>query len=186
MRHTSALLLTTAALLCTPGLAAAATPKPCRNVTADISCTQGNGKVPPGGTGKVSHAGWPPINGVFWMVNGTAGRSVVGTAKNDELLGHGGSDTIRGGAGRDVIWGDWDPVGNGPDQTDILSGGAGADWIFSSHGHNIIAGGSGADHIRAHYGFGTVDCGSGYDIVISTRHPKYKFKHCESVRGPVS
>lgn len=145
-------------------------------------CQDGAGRRTKGGGAKVSHKGWPRIFGVFWMVRSrTAGRTFTGSHLNDELLGHHGSDTIRGGGGKDVIWGDWDPVGNNTRQRDRLDGGPGNDWIYSSHGYNTIRGGSGKDYIWAYYGRGTIDCGSGYDTLRVRLVNHYRIRNCERV-----
>ncbi|MEH3053356.1 MAG: hypothetical protein PGN13_05010 [Patulibacter minatonensis] len=148
--------------------------------TAGAKCQPGKGRKTAGGNGKASHAGWPAITGILWMVNtGTTGRSDSGTDKNDELLGSHGGDTLSGGKGNDVLWGDQSPTGNNEWQHDTLSGGEGKDWIYSSHGKNTIEGGPGDDHIFVHFGKGTVNCGPGYDSVKKTLKKKYTFKNCE-------
>jgi len=133
------------------------------------------------GGGKVSHKGWPAINGMFWKATDGGGHSKTGTPRNDELLGHGGSDHISGGAGSDVIWGDWDPVVNGAGQHDVLSGGAGNDWIYTSHGTNTVYGGPGNDYVYAYYGRGFIDCGSGHDTVRIRLGGAYTTRNCEVV-----
>ena len=171
---------------------AAATPKPaaaysgglCEGHTGDgVFCSLGKGRRTPGGNGKASHAGWPAVTGIHWSVTeGTTGQSGTGTDLNDELLGSHGGDVLNGGNGNDILWGDQLPVGNDTWQHDTMNGGAGNDWIYSSHGGNTIDGGAGNDHIWAHFGHGTVDCGSGYDVVVTTRHPKFTFKNCERIQ----
>jgi Ca2+-binding RTX toxin-like protein len=134
--------------------------------------------------GLTSHAGWPTINGIHYQVRDAAGHTKDGTAMNDELLGHGGSDTLNGEAGDDVIWGDWDPSGNDATQHDVLSGGPGNDWIYSSHGFNTISGGPGDDHIKFHFGTGgSVDCGPGKDVLAISHklQKKVKISNCEIV-----
>jgi len=110
---------------------------------------------------------------------GTNGQADNGTARNDELLGSHGNDTVRGGTGHDILWGDYLPTANNTWQHDVMDGGPGRDWIYSSHGHNDIWGGAGNDHIWGHYGYGTIDCGPGYDVVHTKRHSTYKLRHCE-------
>lgn len=140
-----------------------------------------------GGTGKVSHKGWPNNNGVYWKVfgNGRGKHAFTGGALNDELLGHHGSDTIFGGAGSDILWADWDPKGNSTAQRDSIVGADGNDWIYSSHGTNRLSGGAGNDHIIAYYGKGTIDCGAGTrDRVQRRTSPMtYSVRNCEIVKG---
>jgi len=146
-------------------------------------CQDGAGRRTKGGGAKVSHKGWPRIFGVFWIVRSqTAGRAFTGSHLNDELLGHHGSDRIRGGDGHDVIWGDWDPNNNNTRQHDVLDGGPGNDWIYSSHGYNVIRGGPGRDYIWAYYGRGTIDCGPGRNDTARVRLVnEYKIKNCERI-----
>jgi Ca2+-binding RTX toxin-like protein len=133
-------------------------------------------------SGCASHAEWPRINGVIRKAHG-AGRTYRGTSRNDELLGHHGSDTLRGRGGTDVLWGDWDPAGQPGGQTDRIYGGGGTDFIYGSHGRNLVSGGSGNDAISVHYGHGRVDCGPGRDVVHVPRslRGKYKLRRCEKV-----
>ncbi len=147
-----------------------------------MQCGLGNGRQTVGGTGtgKVSHAGWPPITGELLVVD-DAGRRVTGSDLNDEILGGHGSDTLLGGPGRDVIWGDQHPTGNTTHQHDVLWGGAGNDVIYPSHGLNTVYAGSGADIVRAYYGHGTIDCGSGNDIAQVQENGAYTLKNCEHV-----
>jgi RTX calcium-binding nonapeptide repeat (4 copies) len=145
-----------------------------------IFCKPGNGRHSAGGNGKVSHAGWPHVTGIYWSVQ-SGGQSDRGTRLNDELLGLHGDDTLDGGPGRDILWGDQLPTDNNTWQHDVLHGGPGKDWIYSSHGFNTIRGGSGNDHIWGHFGRGTIDCGAGFDTVHVKRHPTYRLRRCERV-----
>jgi hypothetical protein len=146
-------------------------------------CTAGLGRRTPGGGDMVSHKGWPAITGILWKVEDDAGRSVQGGERNDELLGHHGSDGLRGGAGRDVLWGDWDPGGQPITQRDVLSGEAGDDWLYSSHGRNAIRGGAGRDLVWAYYGHGTIDCGPGFDTVRVRLVHRYTIRGCERTKN---
>lgn len=138
-----------------------------------------------------SHKYWPTIDGKLQKAGDGAVR-YRGTSKSDQLLGHHGSDDIRGSDASDVLWGDWDPNGQPSTQKDVIYGGNGTDFIFGSHGYNEIYGGNGNDVISVHYGRGRVDCGPGRDIyhVARSRKSKYRFLRCEkadylpeSVRG---
>jgi Ca2+-binding RTX toxin-like protein len=138
----------------------------------------------PGGgcTDCASHKYWPTVDGVFKKAG--AGRvSYTGTSRADELLGHHGSDTLRGRAGKDILWGDWDPKGQPTTQHDVIYGGDDTDFIYGSHGRNTIYAGRGNDVISVHYGRGLVDCGPGRDIyhVARTRRKGYRFRNCEKV-----
>ena len=132
--------------------------------------------------GCASHAAWPSIDGVFHKANG-AGATFRGTARNDELLGHHGSDVLSGRGGSDVLWGDHDGTGQPTTQRDRIYGGGGTDFIYGSHGRNVIHAGAGNDVISVHYGRGIVDCGPGRDIyhVARKRRSKYRFRNCERV-----
>src|SRR4051812_33704881 len=138
--------------------------------------------VLPAAFGKADHSAWPRINGKHKQAHNQS-RTYVGTRRNDELLGHHGSDTLRGRGGDDVLWADWDGVGQPTSQRDTIYGNAGTDFIYGSHGHNQIYAGPGNDVISVHYGFGFVDCGPGRDIyhVARSRRHAYKFRHCEKV-----
>ena len=133
-------------------------------------------------SGCASHGEWPAINGKFRKANGRA-RTFKGSRRNDELLGHHGSDTLSGRGGSDVLWGDHDPHGQPPSQNDLILGGDGNDFIYGSHGRNVIRGGRGNDAISVHYGRGIVDCGPGRDIyhVARSRKRGYRFRNCEKV-----
>jgi hypothetical protein len=145
-----------------------------------VMCAPGRGRRTRGGGNKTSHAGWPAVTGILWIVRpATRGKADGGTIRNDELLGSHGNDTLAGGPGADILWGDQLPTGNNGWQHDTLFGADGNDWIYSSHGRNDIAGGAGNDHIWGHYGRGLIDCGSGYDVVHVKHHPTYRLRNCE-------
>jgi hypothetical protein len=153
----------------------------CRNTPANVKCQAGGGRQTAGGGEKVSHKGWPRIDGVFWQVMDSTGRKKTGGPDNDELLGHHGSDVLNGGAGKDVLWGDWDPANNNTHQRDVLRGGAGNDFIYPSHGPTQVDAGPGKDYIWAFYGKGTIDCGPGYDTVRVRTNGAFKLRGCEVV-----
>lgn len=157
----------------------------CGPIVAGESCGPGNGRKTAGGagTGNVSHVGWPAITGILWKVTGGGDHQHVGGKRNDELLGHHGSDKISGGNGNDVIWGDWDPVNNTTHQSDVLKGGRGNDWIYSSHGRNRITGGPGNDYVWAFYGRGTIDCGPGNDTLRVRLSGRYTYRNCERIKN---
>jgi hypothetical protein len=132
--------------------------------------------------GKTSHIYWPKIDGLLKKAH-DGDVKYHGTRRSDELLGHHGSDDLRGGDASDVLWGDWDPAGQPTTQKDVIYGGNGTDFIYGSHGTNEIYAGNGNDVISVHYGRGRLDCGPGRDIyhVARSRKSKYKFLHCEKV-----
>jgi Ca2+-binding RTX toxin-like protein len=135
-----------------------------------------------------SHTYWPKINGIVRKAKFKS-KTYKGTRRNDELLGHHGSDRVYGKDGSDVLWGDWQGPGQPGSQRDYISGGEGSDFIYASHGYNNILGGPGNDAISAHYGRGLIDCGPGRDIyhVPKSLRGKYKVKNCEKVdRRPES
>ena len=63
----------------------------------------------------------------------------TGTRRSDELLGHHGSDTVRGGDSSDILWGDWNPKNQPEMQKDTIFGGNGTDFIYGSHGRNTVS-----------------------------------------------
>ena len=174
------------ALLFAPAIAQAQDEDRCAPREPGVQCGEGNGRQTEGGTGtgKVSHAGWPKITGILWMVRESAGtHEFAGTEDNDELLGHHGDDTVIGLEGKDVLWGDWELKGNGSNQSDTLRGGDGNDFLYPSHGKNNMYGGAGNDRIIAYYGHGTIDCGPGTADFVQTReNGAYKVKNCEIIR----
>ena len=129
-----------------------------------------------------NHPEWPAINGRHWSADSTGKTFVLGTPRNDELLGGAGSDRIYGRGGNDVIWGTRLASENNAAQHDILDGGPGRDYIYASKGRNDISGGPGNDVIRAHFGTGgVIDCGPGDDVVqLSHRSARrYVIRNCE-------
>jgi hypothetical protein len=162
-----------------------------------VNCGPGKNRRPPGGkgVGKVPHddglnarspatRSWPALSGILWQVveDSRTPRAKTGGPRNDELLGHHGSDRLSGGAGHDIIWGDWDPVGNSSRQRDVLDGGPGNDWLYPSHGRSIVRGGSGIDYVWAYYGRGTIDCGPGIDTARIRTNGAFTTRNCERIR----
>ena len=129
-----------------------------------------------------NHKYWPTVDGVFKKAAAGA-VTYTGTERSDELLGHHGSDTLRGKGASDILWGDWDPKGQPSTQRDVMYGGDGTDFIYGSHGRNTVYAGAGNDVISVHYGRGIVDCGPGRDIyhVARSRRSGYRFRNCEKV-----
>lgn len=128
------------------------------------------------------HKYWPKVTGVFKKA-GDSAVNYFGTERADELLGHHGSDTLKGRGSNDILWGDFDPSGQPESQHDTIYGNDGTDFIYGSHGRNTIYGGPGTDVISVHYGRGLVDCGPGRDVyhVARSRKKGYKFRNCEKV-----
>jgi Ca2+-binding RTX toxin-like protein len=182
-----ALVLTVAMVWAAPAQAAesAYAEQLCATKQDGETCGPGHGRRSEGGGEKVSHAGWPAVTGILWMVTtqDRSARTLLGGPLNDELLGHHGSDRITGAAGRDILWGDWDPRNNSSSQRDVLSGGAGNDFLYPSHGSSKVLGGPGNDSVWAYYGRGTIDCGPGKDRVrIKWIGNRFKVRNCEIVR----
>ena len=156
---------------------------PCAGMDSGVQCAPRDSDSTIGGGDKVSHAGWPRINGVLAKTIDGSGHKIRGGPKNDELLGRHGNDTVSGRGGRDVIWGDWDPSGNTTRQRDVLLGGAGNDIIYPSHGRTTVIAGPGNDTIRAFYGRGTIDCGAGTrDLAQIRENGAFKTRNCELIR----
>jgi Ca2+-binding RTX toxin-like protein len=153
----------------------------CGAQRADETCGPGNGRKTEGGGEKVSHKGWPAITGILWQVRHASGSSQTGSALDDELLGHHGSDTVVGSDGDDVLWGDWDPKNNNGRQKDTLIAGAGNDFVYPSHGRTKVDAGDGNDYVWAFYGRGTIDCGPGNDRVRVRLNKAFKLKNCETI-----
>jgi hypothetical protein len=162
-----------------------------------INCGPGNDRKPPGGggAGKVPHndglnaqspatRSWPALSGILWQVvdDSRTPRTKAGGPRNDELLGHHGTDRLSGGGGHDIIWGDWDPVANNSTQRDVSDGGPGNDWLYPSHGRSTVKGGSGIDYVWAYYGKGTIDCGPGIDTARIRTNGAFTTRNCERIR----
>ncbi len=161
----------------------------CEPQEPGVNCGPGNNRRRAGGagTGKVPHddgAGrsWPGVSGILWHVLDREGRTKAGGPRNDELLGHHGTDVLSGKGGHDIIWGDWDPRGNTPRQKDVIYGGAGNDWLYPSHGRSLVYGGPGADYVWAFYGEGVIDCGPGIDTARIRTTGAFRTKNCERIR----
>ena len=154
----------------------------CPPVKKGEHCGPGNGRRSSGGGDKVSHAGWPAVTGVFFVVQRRGGKHrFTGTKLNDEILGYDGHDRLAGGKGKDILWGDWHAVPQNPaSQRDTLLGGPGKDFIYTSHGRNVVKGGAGNDRVYAHWGRGVIDCGPGEDWVgVNNFDFHYKLRGCE-------
>ena len=183
-------LLTAAALVVPTFGHAQSAEDVCGEPVAGITCGPGNNRRTAGGgdTGNVPHSDeagrrWPAISGILWIVKSApGGHSKLGGPKNDELLGHHGSDRLSGAGGHDVIWGDWDPKNNSSSQRDVLSGGSGNDWIYPSHGRTIVRGGPGVDYVYAFYGKGTIDCGPGRDTARIRTNGAFRARNCETIK----
>src|SRR3954469_8083979 len=102
---------------------------PCAGMDSGVQCAPRDSDSTVGGGQKVSHAGWPRINGVLAKTLDSAGHEITGGPNHDELLGHPGNHTDSGRGGKYALWGDWDPSGNTSRQRDVLIGGAGNDII---------------------------------------------------------
>lgn len=162
-----------------------------------INCGPGRDRQAEGGGDKVPHHNglnskkgqratrvWPKLSGILWQVvePSRTPRSKTGGPRNDELLGHHGSDTLRGGRGHDILWGDWDPRNNNTVQRDVLVGGAGNDWLYPSHGTTVVEAGPGSDYVWAYYGKGSIDCGPGDDTARIRTNGAFRTRGCEHIK----
>jgi hypothetical protein len=140
--------------------------------------------VPALGLAKVSHHGWPHIDGLLRMHSHDQSGVMRGLRdRHNELLGGHGNDTIIGGRKGDVIWGDYKPSGQPTTQVDRLYGRGGRDFIYAGHGLNYIFTGAGRDVVHAHFGRGEIHCGSaGVVVYLSHRsRPRYHLVGCSRI-----
>lgn len=112
----------------------------CASLAPDCSLTASGGTV--------------DVTATF-VLAGTTGCDIVGTAGNDLLVGTSGPETICGLGGDDVIRGNGGP--------DTLRGGPGADRLLGNAGADTLAGGSGADALDGGMGRDTGNGGRGAD-----------------------
>ncbi|WP_431858560.1 calcium-binding protein [Azospirillum sp.] len=83
---------------------------------------------------------------------------VIGTARNDLLVGADGDSSITGGDGRDTALGrDGNDTLDGGHDGDFLYGGNGTDTVLGGDGNDVADGGAGAD---------SVDGGTGDDLLL--------------------
>jgi hypothetical protein len=92
-----------------------------------------------------------------------AGGKVVGTSKDDLLLGGAGRDILIGEGGNDVLWGFRLPEASAA--PDYLDGGPGEDTIYGGPGPQRIFGGPGKDFINGGLGRNVIHAGSGEDTI---------------------
>lgn len=86
---------------------------------------------------------------------GSLGRTLIGTARDDELEGGSGNDTLIGLAGNDEL--------EGKGGNDLLDGGDGNDELEGGEGHDNLLGGAGNDELEGGSGNDTLDGGAGND-----------------------
>ncbi|GAB4547177.1 MAG: hypothetical protein Tsb0014_41800 [Pleurocapsa sp.] len=114
--------------------------------------------------------------GAFEVQTISNGETIIGTAKNDFLLGSSDNDTIEGLEGNDFIKGlDGDDLLNGGSGNDFLQGGNGNDEVNGDanndllqggNGDDVLRGGDGNDRLFAGNGMDTLDDGAGNDILF--------------------
>jgi Ca2+-binding RTX toxin-like protein len=84
-------------------------------------------------------------------------NALDGGRGNDRINGNGGDDQLSGGEGNDTLTGD---AGN-----DVLEGGAGNDHLTGGQGNDLLSGGAGNDHLQDGAGNDTLRGGSGDDTI---------------------
>jgi Ca2+-binding RTX toxin-like protein len=93
---------------------------------------------------------------------GSTGNDVLrGNDEDNEILGHGGIDTINGGRGHDELYG-----GQGDDE---LRGRRGNDRLRGDADNDHLAGGPGKDRLNGGPGFNTCNGGPGRDRMTGCR-----------------
>lgn len=103
----------------------------------------------------------PPPSGSGKTINGTAGDdNLVGTVGDDAINGLVGDDTIEGGLGKDTLYGNaGDDALSGGIGNDVLDGGAGDDILDGGAHNDILKGGAGRDLYA-------INDGDGRDTII--------------------
>jgi WD40 repeat protein/hemolysin type calcium-binding protein len=132
------------------------------------------------GSAAIASQATAPVAG---QASPTAGRKLVGTAKNDKLIGTARNDTLDGRAGNDTLKG---LAGNdlllGGPGNDKLYGGTGVDGLNGGPGRDLLSAGAGNDAVNA-AGDGArdvVDCGAGKDRATVGRTDVVR--NCETVK----
>lgn len=87
-----------------------------------------------------------------------AGKTITGTAGDDDLSGGRGADVLAGKGGDDILEG-----GAGADRID---GGAGDDVVFAGSGADEMLGGAGDDILFGDGGNDVIDGGAGADLIF--------------------
>jgi Ca2+-binding RTX toxin-like protein len=125
------------------------------------------------------------------VITGTPGADTLrGTAGEDTIRGLGGADSVAGGtgddlillaAGNDTVFGDNDPMSDGPLPPEF-GGSPGSNVILAGGGHDSILAGFGTDVVLAEagddtvYGYGTFGGSpSGRGAVVSADGPDLLF-----------
>jgi len=101
------------------------------------------------------------------VVNQHYTPDVIGTDRNDLLVGSAGESNIRGGNGRDTALGrDGNDTIHGEAGDDFLYGQKGMDTLSGGDGNDVADGGADADSLDGGYGDDTLLGGSGNDSLI--------------------
>ena len=81
--------------------------------------------------------------------NDADGANILGSERNDLIIGESGGDTLVGGEGRDILDGgnDADEL-HGDAGDDVLIGGSGNDVLHGGLGRDVLKGGEGFDEYR--------------------------------------
>jgi hypothetical protein len=117
------------------------------------------------GAGKATHDAHSCL-GRRVTLTATAGKSLVGSAQRDVIVGSRGADRIDGGGGDDLIC-----AGSG---ADVVAGGAGDDRIAGGTGGDLLRGGAGDDRIQG---------GKGHDRCLGGAGAN-KLAGCEKGKSP--
>lgn len=121
---------------------------------AEVNIVETDGEIGPDGRLKIVGTNESEtLTGADTIENfivGNWGDDVItGGSRNDEILGNGGNDTIRGGSGDDLI--------SGGSDNDDLYGDAGTDTISGDRGIDTLTGGADGDTFLFNANLGSAD-----------------------------
>lgn len=100
---------------------------------------------------------------------GTIGSGLFTSTMGYNLFGLDGADTITGGTQSDALYGDFNPLSQGDDQTvggdDIINGLGGVDFLWGGAGNDTVNGGDGNDVVQDFLGNDVLTGGNGIDFL---------------------